>query len=173
MSAYRFVLADTPELRRLPFERMEACGMTRAVLWHRLRPCLVDWLEGVNPLNAVCYLAYGGEELAGAAWLNPVVGCSGFVHFAIFKAARPDWHRLGREAIHRLFLVLQLKSLLAFWPAHFRHVGRAAEYWGFGEPLHVPGGCPMPTATRPGRCRDGKMAVLTRENFYTLCPGGE
>lgn len=173
MSEYRFVLADTPELRRLPFARMEAEGMARAVLWHRARPSLMDWLEGVNPLNAVLYLAYGGGELAGAAWLNPVVGCSGFVHFAIFKGARADWRRLGREAIDRLFLVLQLKSLLAFWPAHFLHVGRAAEYWGFGGPMRVPGGCPMPTATRPGRCRDGFMAVLTRENFYTRFPGGE
>ncbi len=173
MSAYRFVLADTPKLRRLPFERMEAEGMTRAVLWHRARPTLVDWLEGVNPQGAVLYLAYDGEELAGATWLNPVVGCSGFVHFAIFKNARADWRSLGLEAIGRLFLVLQLKSLLAFWPAHFLHVGRAAAYWGFGEPLLVPGGCPMPTLTRPGRCRDGFMAVLTREKFMNRFPGGE
>ncbi|MDE5879946.1 MAG: hypothetical protein K2G99_08040 [Desulfovibrio sp.] len=173
MSAYRFVLVDTPELRRLPFERMEALGMTRAVLWHRARPSLMDWLESVDPLNAVCYLAYGGEELAGACWLNPVVGVSGFVHFAIFKTARPDWQRLGRCAIHTLFLALQLKSLLAFWPAHFRHVGRAAAYWGFGEPLLVPGGCPMPTTKRPARCRDGHMAVLTRGTFYERFPGGE
>ena len=147
--------------------------MTRAVLWHRLHPCLVDWLEGVNPLNAVCYLAYDGEELAGAAWLNPVVGCSGFVHFVIFKGARADWQRLGRAAIRQLFMVLALKSLLAFWPAHFRHVGRAAAYWGFAEPMRVPGGCPMPTRATPGRCRDGFMAVLTREDFYTRFTGGE
>lgn len=173
MTGYRFVLADTPELRRLPFERMEAEGMERAVLWHRARPSLMDWLECVNPLNAVLYLAYGGRELAGACWLNPVLGTCGTVHFAIFRRARADWEELGRAAIRHLFFVFALKSLLAFWPAHFRHVGRAARRWGFGEPLLVPGACPMPTATRPARCRDGHMAVLTRETFYERFPGRE
>ena len=30
--AYRFSIADTPELRRLPWEKMEAEGLTRAIL---------------------------------------------------------------------------------------------------------------------------------------------
>lgn len=166
MTRYRFVLADTPALRRLPFERMEAEGMTRAVLWNRVRPCLVDWLESVNPLNSVCYLVYDGEEPAGAVWLNPVLGQCGTTHFVIFRRGRADWKRLGREAIRQLFLVLPLKSLLAFWPAHFRHVGHAAKHWGFGKPLLLPGACPMPTAARPGRCRDGHMAILPRERFF-------
>lgn len=172
MTRYRFVAADSTALRRLPFERMEAEGMTRAVLWNRVRPCLVDWLECVNPNTSRCWLAYAPVDgLVGAMWLNPVLGCCGTVHFAIFRNGRRDWKRLGREAIRHLFAELPLKSLLAFWPAHFRHVGHAAKHWGFGKPLPVPGACPMPTVARPGRCRDGHMAVLTREAFLSRFGG--
>ena len=34
MVTYRFVEADTPALRRLPFERMESEGIARAVIWN-------------------------------------------------------------------------------------------------------------------------------------------
>ena len=40
MVTYRFVEADTPALRRLPFERMESEGIARAVIWNRVDPCL-------------------------------------------------------------------------------------------------------------------------------------
>ena len=39
--AYRFSIADTPELRRWPWEKMEAEGLTRAILWNRLQPTLL------------------------------------------------------------------------------------------------------------------------------------
>ena len=84
---YRFVEADTPALRRLPFERMESEGIARAVIWNRVDPCLLDWLECVNPQYALCWLAHDrNNALAGAVWLNPVMGLCGCVHFCIFKA---------------------------------------------------------------------------------------
>ena len=90
MVTYRFVEADTPALRRLPFERMESEGIARAVIWNRVDPCLLDWLECVNPQYAFCWLAHDrNNALAGAVWLNPVMGLCGCVHFCIFKAARP------------------------------------------------------------------------------------
>lgn len=87
MVTYRFVEADTPALRRLPFERMESEGIARAVIWNRVDPCLLDWLECVNPQYALCWLAHDrNNALAGAVWLNPVMGLCGCVHFCIFKA---------------------------------------------------------------------------------------
>ena len=116
---YRFTPADTPALRRLPFERMESEGMTRSVIWNRLAPCLLDWLECVNPQHAFCWLAHDrNNALAGAVWLNPVMGRCGCAHFCIFRAARADWKNLGRQAVAHLFRALPLAALLAVWPAH-------------------------------------------------------
>lgn len=163
---YRFTLADTPALRRLPFERMESEGIARAVIWNRVDPCLLDWLECVNPQYAFCWLAHDrNDALAGTVWLNPVMGLCGCVHFCIFKAARPDWKNLGRQAIAHLFQARPLAGLLAVWPAHYRYVTRAAKHWGFGKPALLPKACHMPGIHKPARCRDGLMAVLQRKNF--------
>lgn len=163
---YRFTPAHTPALRRLPFERMEKEGMARAVLWNRAAPCLPDWLECVDPAHALLWLAYDqNTALAGAVWLNPIMGLCGCVHFCIFKAARPDWKNLGRQAIAHLFQERPLAGLLAVWPAHYRYVTRAAKHWGFGKPVTLPKACPMPAMHKPSRCRDGFMAVLRREDF--------
>ena len=69
MVTYRFVEADTPALRRLPFERMEAEGLTRAVIWNRADPCLLDWLECVNPNHAFCWLAFDPDKNLAGLWM--------------------------------------------------------------------------------------------------------
>lgn len=166
MVTYRFVEADTPALRRLPFERMEAEGLARAVIWNRAAPCLLDWLECVNPNHAFCWLAFDPDEnLAGVTWINPVMGLCGCMHFCVFKAARPELPNLGRQAIAHLFQARPLAGLLAIWPAHYRYVTRAARAFGFEKPLRLPKACHMPTIHNPSRCRDGFMAMLQRKNF--------
>lgn len=168
MVTYRFAAADTPDLRRLPFERMKAEGLERTILWNRIAPALSDWLECVDPARALCWLAYapGGSDgfPAGAVWLNPLMGLCGCVHFCVFRAARPEWEPLGRQAIAHLFAALPLASLLAVWPACYRPVTRAARAWGFGAPVRLPRACHMPTSRDPARCRDGLLAVLRRED---------
>ena len=57
-NTYRFVLADTPERRRLPFEKMEAEGLTGTILWNRMRPTLLDWLELVSPTTTLVGLVF-------------------------------------------------------------------------------------------------------------------
>lgn len=57
-NTYRFVLADTPERRRLPFEKMEAEGLTGTILWNRMRPTLLDWLELVSPATTLVGLVF-------------------------------------------------------------------------------------------------------------------
>ncbi len=200
MVTYRFTAADTPALRRLPFERMRAEGMERTILWNRADPALPDWLECVDPARALCWLAYaptrsagsgsqgrsnnpgspdgsgeanGGVEgtdgfPVGAVWLNPLMGLCGCVHFCVFRAARPEWEPLGRQAIVHLFATLPLASLLAVWPACYQPVTRAARAWGFGAPVRLPRACHMPTSRDPARCRDGLLAVLRREDVATF-----
>ena len=166
MVTYRFVEADTPAQRRLPLERMESEGIARAAIWNRVDAFLQVWLECVNPQYASCWLAHDrNNALVGTVWLNPVMGLCGCVHFCIFKAARPDWKNLGRQAIAHLFQARPLAGLLAVWPAHYRYVTRAAKHWGFGKPALLPKACHMPGIHKPARCRDGLMAVLQRKNF--------
>lgn len=95
--AYCFSIADTPELRRRPWEKMEAEGLTRAIIWNRLRPTLLDWLELVSPSTTLMGLAFDDEkggELAGALWVVPS-GLCGTVHFVIFKGCAPTVCALG------------------------------------------------------------------------------
>ena len=106
--AYRFSIADTPELRRMPWEKMVAEGLTRAIIWNRLRPTLLDWLELVSPSTTLMGLAFDDEkcgELAGALWVVPS-GLCGTVHFVIFNKWRADSVRLGREAVRRSRLAI-------------------------------------------------------------------
>lgn len=163
---YVFTRVNSAEARRAPWEQMEAEGMTRAILWNRAEPTLVDWLDTVDPARAILWLAHDTKrQLCGAVWLNPVMGLCGCVHFAIFHAGRQDWENLGRAAIKCIFAELPLASLMAFWPSYFQHVGRAAQRWGFGKPLLLPKACHMPTRRNPNRCRNGLMAVLSRTSF--------
>lgn len=165
MVRYRFEAASTPSLRCLVFARMRAEGLDRIVLWNRAAPDLEDWLECVDPARGLCWLAYApAGTLAGAVWLNPVMGLCGCVHFCVFRAARREWEPLGRQAIEHLFTALPLASLLAIWPACYRPVTRAARAWGFGAPVRLPRACHMPTPREPARCRDGLLAVLRRED---------
>lgn len=164
MVRYRFVAADTPALRRLPFARMKAEGLDRIVLWNRAAPGLEDWLDCVDPARGLCWLAYApAGTLAGAVWLNPVMGLCGCVHFCVFRAARREWEPLGRQAVGHLFAALPLAALVAIWPACYLPVTRAARVWGFGAPVRLPRACHMPTPRDPARCRDGLLAVLRRE----------
>ena len=95
--AYRFIIADSPELRRMPWEKIEEEGLTRAILWNRLHPTLLDWLELVSPSTTLMGSAFDDEkggELAGALWVVPS-GLCGTVHFVIFKEWRADKGALG------------------------------------------------------------------------------
>ena len=44
--AYRFIQADTPELRRLPWARMQDEGLAHAVLWERALPSMMSGKGG-------------------------------------------------------------------------------------------------------------------------------
>ena len=94
-SEYRFAVADTPELRRMPWEKMDAEGVTRTVLWNCARPTLYDWLELVSPSHTLMGVAFDDDrcgDVAGALWVIPSGRC-GTVHFVMFR----DW-RGGRGA---------------------------------------------------------------------------
>ena len=99
-SEYRFAVADTPELRRMPWEKMDAEGVTRTVLWNCARPTLYDWLELVSPSHTLMGVAFDDDrcgDVAGALWVIPSGRC-GTVHFVMFRDWREDSVRLGREA---------------------------------------------------------------------------
>lgn len=99
--AYRFIQADTPELRRLPWARMQDEGLAHAVLWDRVEPTVLDWLDTVSPRTTLTGLAFDDVRegrLTGALWVVPA-GLSGTVHFVIFRDWQHDSLRLGREAV--------------------------------------------------------------------------
>lgn len=165
--AYRFSIADTPELRRMPWEKMEAEGLTRAIIWNRLRPTLLDWLELVSPSTTLMGLAFDDEkggELAVALWVVPS-GLCGTVHFVIFKGWRADSVRLGREAVRWIFETWTLEALLAAFPADYRHLWAFIEALGFTPwPERLPKACIMPTPSNPKRCKDMALALLRRHD---------
>lgn len=166
VTAYHFVPANTPERRKLAFDQMQADGLDRVVLWNKAEPSIFDWLQCVNPSQAVCALGYSDDTLAGALWINPVMGLCGCVHFCVFKAGRSDWENLGRQAIAWIFDQYPLAALTAIYPANYRHVTTAAKAWGFDlASQRLPLACHMPTINNPRRCRDALVAVLRRENF--------
>lgn len=167
MVSYAFRRADTPAQRRLPWERMQAEGLDRVVLWHRTSPTLLDWLTCIDPAQAICVLGYdGGDTLAGVTWLNPVMGLCACVHFCIFKAARTDWRNLSAQAVAWIFDQYPLAALTAIYPASYRHLDHMVRALGFAQsPLALPRACHMPTPTSPNRCRDAKIAALRRDQF--------
>lgn len=166
--ACRFCIADTPALRRLPWDKLEAEGLTRAILWNRLRPTLLDWLELVSPSTTLMGLAFDDEkggELAGALWVVPS-GLCGTVHFVIFNNWRADSVRLGREAVHWIFETWTLEALLAAFPASYRHLRAFMDALGFTPwPERLPKACHMPTPGNPKRCKDMALALLRRQDM--------
>lgn len=106
-------------------------GLTAPCFGTRPSRQFLTGCQCVNPSQAVCALGYEGETLAGALWINPVMGLCGCVHFCIFKAGRSDWENLGRQAIAWIFDQYPLAALTAIYPATYRHVTTAAKAWGF------------------------------------------
>lgn len=163
--AYRFIIANSPELRRMPWEKMEEEGLTRAILWNRFHPTLLDWLELVSPSTTLVGLAFDDEkggELAGALWIVPS-GLCGTVHFVIFKEWRADKVRLGREAVRWIFETWALEALFAAFPACYRHLWAFMGALGFTPwPECLPKACHMPTAGNQARCKDMALALLRR-----------
>ena len=163
--AYRFIMADSPGLRRMPWEKMEEEGATRVILWNRLYPTLLDWLELVSPSTTLMGLAFDDEreeKLAGALWVIPS-GMCGTVHFVIFKEWHADGVLLGREAVRWIFETWPLEALFAAFPAPYRHLRTFMEELGFVVwPERLPKACHMPTAKNSGRCRDMALALLNR-----------
>lgn len=167
-SEYRFVVADTPELRRMPWEKMEAEGLTRTVLWNCARPTLYDWLELVSPSRTLTGVALADGrcgDVAGALWVLPS-GLCGTVHFVIFRDWREDKVRLGREAVRWIFRTWPLEALLAAFPARYRHLYPFMDALGFELwPERLPKACPMPTKHNPARCADMALALLNRKDM--------
>lgn len=165
---YRIVEADTPALRRLPWEKMEEEGLAQAVLWNRCEPTILDWLELVSPRTTLTGLGYDeGRDgaLMGALWLLPM-GVSATVHFVVFRAWWQEQIPIGRAAVRWIFARWPFKSLLATYPAPYHHLHRFMDGLGFSRwPYTVPGACHMPTRKHPDRCADLAFASLTREEF--------
>lgn len=165
---YRFTVANTPELRRKPWEKMEAEGLTRAILWNRARPALYDWLELTSPATTLTGLAFDDGrcgDLAGALWVIPSGRC-GTVHFVMFRDWREDKVRLGREAVRWIFATWPLEALLAAFPAPYRHLYPFMDALGFTAwPERLPKACPMPAAGNPGRCADMALALLNKSDM--------
>ncbi len=62
MVTYRFIPADTPALRRLPFAIMQAEGLVERILWDRIEPGLDDWLDCTDPARALLVLALAPDS---------------------------------------------------------------------------------------------------------------
>lgn len=152
--------------RRAPWAKIEEEGLARVVMFHKLNPCLLDWLEAVNPASAVQINAYDQGALCGVAWVNPICGLSGCAHGCIFRRWRHDADNLGRQAIQMLFEDFNFASLWAFLPARYRHMTAQAERWGFlFYERHIQQAMPMPQTGKSGRCVDGLFGLLPRDDF--------
>ena len=93
-------------------------------------------------------------------------GLSGTVHFVIFRDWQHDSLRLGREAVAWIFRTWPLRSLLAAYPASYRHLHRFMAGLGFTLwPQRLRGGCHMPGPGAPARCRDMAFASLDRNDL--------
>lgn len=185
---YLFDLENTESARRRVWERMQAEGITRTILWNRVQPSYADWLQTVPPETTLLGLAYdpnrsepgafsgagrAGESspvpaaLAGAFWIAPFGRC-GTCHFVIFR----DWRReavpLGQAALRCIFAHWDFVSLLAGYPAPYHHVQHFIRALGFLPLGRLPEACAMPTPARPRRCRDMALALLSRTPEQTL-----
>lgn len=269
---YLFDVENTESARRRVWERMQAEGITRTILWNRVQPSYADWLQTVPPETTLLGLAYdpnrsepgafsgagrageaapsgrslspghgqdycdchreqppcirplspgpleagrAGESspsgrslspwhgqdycdchrehppcvrplspgplgagrageaapvpaaLAGAFWIAPFGRC-GTCHFVIFR----DWRReavpLGQAALRCIFAHWDFVSLLAGYPAPYRHVQHFIRALGFLPLGRLPEACAMPTPARPRRCRDMALALLSRTPEQTL-----
>lgn len=168
MPKYRMLEADSPELRRLPWARIEAEGLAQAVLWDRLEPTVLDWLEVASPRTSFVGLGFDdsrGGELIGALWLLPA-GLSATVHFVVFHDWQADQENVGRTAVDWIFQHWRFQSLLATYPAPYRHLHRFMKALGFTPwPHRLKAACHMPVRGNLDRCRDMAFASLTRKDF--------
>ena len=165
MTTLSFDVARTAEQRREPWEAMEREGLTRAVLWNTTRPTLYDWLTLVDPAHTFLGLVHADGSLAGAFWVLPM-GLSGTVHFAMFRCWRHEQVFIGVESVRFIFYTWPLESLLATFPAPYRHLYPFITALGFKLwPERLPRACHMPTEKNPHRCVDMRFASLCRSFF--------
>lgn len=169
MTTLSFEVALTAEQRREPWEAMEREALTQAILWNTARPTLYDWLTLVDPSRTLLGLVRDNGSLAAAFWVIPM-GRSGTLHFVMFRHWRSQRVHIGMEAIRFVFDTWAFESLLAVFPAAYRHLPPYITQLGFriwNERL--PFACNMPTDDHPERCSDMMFASLCRsffDNYY-------
>lgn len=163
----RIVLADTAEERRKPWPLIQAEGLDKVLVAHRLHPHVVDWLDIVNPAHALLLTGYDMRtgEMCACSYVSPMMGKSGNVHCCIFRQWRRDADMLGRCALDYFFSHWDFASLLGVTPRPFRHVRRLAHGWGFADGATVPGMLHMPRPNDLNHCEDAVISVLTRDAF--------
>lgn len=163
----RIEIADTPELRRLPWTAIQTEGLERLMLWHRLRPTVLDWLDNVNPMHCVLFNVWDAAsgEFIGATWVSPILGRAGCMHFFIRAPFRPEGVELARVAITAVFERLNLACVWGFTPAPYRHVFGMLRALGFELIGRLHGACHMPTERRPDRYVDGVFTKLIPERL--------
>lgn len=165
MTSLSFEVAHGAEDRRNPWEAMEREGLTQAVLWNTTRPTLYDWLTLVDPSRTLLGLARDNGRLAGAFWVIPM-GLSGTLHFMMLRGWRHESERIGLEAVRFIFDTWAFDSLLATFPAPYRHLYPFISALGFTLwPERLPMACHMPTAKNSHRCVDMRFASLCRSFF--------
>ena len=165
MERYGLREARTLQERLLPWERMKREDLARVVLWNALEPSEKDWLTLTDPEKTLlCLVRAPSGELAAVLWVIPS-GLCGTVHFAVFRAFRPDAVNMGRQAMRWLFDTWPFAALAAVFPAAYRHLPPFIEQLGFRLwPEVLPSACPMPTKTHPARCSDMRFALLCRSD---------
>lgn len=167
---YRFEIASTPEERRLPWYRMVDEGLHRIVIWNRLEPTLIDWLETVDPTSCMLVNIFWTDgqmaEHAGAFWITPVTGLSGCIHFCIFSGWQADADSMGRQALNFAFEQWPFDAFWGMTPSVFRHVFPQLRRWGFriGD-MRIPRMCNLPREKDPTHCVDAVISVVTRQDF--------
>lgn len=167
----RIELAETPETRRLPWQAIQAEGLETLILWHRLRPTVLDWLDNVNPMHCVLFNAWDATsgEYIGALWVSPILERAGCLHFFIRAPFRTEGVELARTAIAEVVKRLNLSCVWGFTPAPYRHVFGMLRAVGFEILGRIPGACRMPSESRPERYVDG---VFTKFSPETIASDG-
>ena len=103
-----------------------------------------DFLDVVrlSPLFFAGYRPGDGEPL-GFAYLSHAEGATARIHFAMFRAARVDRLRLGREALDLCFKAHPWACLIGLIPDTFVGAVRFARELGGVEMGKIPGACWM------------------------------
>lgn len=160
-------LAETPEARRLPWEAMEAEGVTKVILWNRLEPSILDWLDMVDPTKCILLNVWDvtSGEYIGATWITPLLGYAACTHFFIREPFRPEAVELGRFVVGDMLERMHLSCLWGFTPAPYRHVFGFLRGLGFKALGRLPKACNMPTEANPTRHVDAVITRLTPDGF--------